>query len=473
MYPSASSFLLSLCVHGMALTGLWLLGTASVAQPLRPAPREDRSTTIHIGDRLYFVARIPEYRAQKIALRTEPKPAPRKAARQSAAPVEAPPPAIPAPARAFIPPAVRENFVSDTTLIQPLSPPDLVPQVKPLPSFEVWTGELQQPKLPKPFVAPGRRIQTPVSAEPLSAPPDLQLVHADPAPASMRANLVLPPTPAPLLDPIPPTPVQQAMPSKVGDPVQILSLNPHPVPPADTLEIPPGNVAARSEGSSTGTGSRSTASSPAAPAANSATPSSATAGSEAAGKTSTATADVKVSGAAAGAGPAKKGPNESARTVILHPPTGSFDAIVVQSSPTDQFPESKDLLTGRPVYTVYISVGSAKDWTFYFCVPGEKSSTPGSAKVVELSAGTPIQAPYPTRLVRPAVAIPAYYNYVLVHGFVNATGHFENLRVVRPVRPDADQEILGSLSGWEFRPAARDGVRIGVEFLLAIPVRGL
>jgi len=151
---------------------------------------------------------------------------------------------------------------------------------------------------------------------------------------------------------------------------------------------------------------------------------------------------------------------------------GNFDAVVVQASTNDPFPDSKELLTGRPIYTVYVALGTPKDWALYFCVPGEKeASTPGN--VVKMGTAIPIQAPYPTTLVRPDVAVPSYYKQVLVHGYVNASGHIENLKVVRPIKPETDQALLSSLARWEFRPASRDGVNIGVEFVLSIPVAGL
>ena len=84
-----------------------------------------------------------------------------------------------------------------------------------------------------------------------------------------------------------------------------------------------------------------------------------------------------------------------------------------------------------------------------------------------------MQAPYPTTLVRPNVSVPSFYKNVLIYGRVNAAGKFENLRVVRSIKPETDQALVASLSSWEFRPAARDGVNISVEFLLAIPVAGL
>ena len=151
---------------------------------------------------------------------------------------------------------------------------------------------------------------------------------------------------------------------------------------------------------------------------------------------------------------------------------GTFDAVVVQSSSTDPFPESKELLTGRPIYTVYVALGTPKDWALYFCVPGEKDASPGG-NVVKMGTGAPVQAPYPTTLVRPDVAVPSFYRQVLVHGYVTAAGKVESLKVVRPIKPETDQALLAALARWDFRPATRAGVNIGVEFVISIPVAGL
>jgi hypothetical protein len=61
----------------------------------------------------------------------------------------------------------------------------------------------------------------------------------------------------------------------------------------------------------------------------------------------------------------------------------------------------------------------------------------------------------------------------LVHGTISALGRFEQMKVIRSAEPDTDQALMAALAGWEFRSATRDGVSIGVEFLLSIPVRGL
>jgi hypothetical protein len=157
---------------------------------------------------------------------------------------------------------------------------------------------------------------------------------------------------------------------------------------------------------------------------------------------------------------------------VIRRPGGNFDAVVVQSSPLDQFPEAKGLLTGRPIYTVYVSVNTAKDWALYFCIPGEKADASG-APVVRLGKAVPVQAPYPFTVVRPSIKVPAFFKTLLVYGMIDGEGRVQKLKVVRPATPEIDRLLLASLSAWEFRAATRDGVKVAVEFLVSIPVAGI
>lgn len=163
----------------------------------------------------------------------------------------------------------------------------------------------------------------------------------------------------------------------------------------------------------------------------------------------------------------------SGPVVITRPSNGNFTTVVVQSSPLDQYPETRGLLTHRPIYSVYVSVGTAMDWTFFYCVPENKAAASKSPVVEIGAASTPVKAPFPTRLVRPAVSLPSGQRYILVHGFVTAQGRFEGLTMVKPAQPETDQAVLASLTGWEFRAATKDDVPIAVEFLLSIPAKGL
>jgi hypothetical protein len=468
----------SICLHGLAVFGL-----ARVSFPVhKPAEKTEAAdhfpTQIRIGDRLFFVSQItpppsePKPRETKTR-ETKPgkarQPSPKSLSLPAdliAAAVEAEA-SRPAP-RVFIPPEVKKNLISESTLIQPASPPDLIPNVTPLPSFRVWTATRLPPKPLKQFVTPGR----PKPPEPQQAAalplPDFDLVHADPVPSVAKAALVLPPTPPPVEMKPPVAPQAATPPTPAGEPVNIVSISDRPVAPKENLVVPAGNIVGRT-GSGNGRG--------AIPAAAGGDPTTERSGAAAGGNnaiapgTSTGPAMPAGSNAAATASTSGSGTGR----VITRSPTGSFDVVVTQSSSLDQFPEGKGLLTGRPIYSVYVSVESSKDWTLFFCVPGEKPapSSPGTQVVDLTETAPPIRAPYPTRMVRPIVSVPAFYKYILVHGYITETGRVDRLRIVKPTTPAADQAILASLAGWEFRGATRDGVQIAIEFVLSIPVSGL
>ena len=494
--PSPVCMVGSICFHAVAIIGLT---TLSMYQPPPPPPQHTVAnidpTVIRIGDKLFFV--------QRLAPREdEPKPRPaeqkQQAARATAVKMPAPPATRQAAAReaprVFVPPEIKRNLISESTLIQPLSPPDLVPPNTPLPSFRVFTAQI--PKIPKPFIVPGRRTPTPPdpALPPPPPPPNIDLASAAPALNPPPSRLVLPPAPPPVIEDQPPKPLTALPPSRVGDAANILSLSDRPVAASDKLVVPPGNVlgatgdgvilrAGTAEGDSSGAAARSGDGSrgPGAPGTSSGANNGASSGANSgansgvnggrgagsSGTPGSAPGGVSIIGAGSGANPPipKGGVQRRASN-------GTFDAVVVQSSSGDPFPESKELLTGRPIYTVYVALGTPKDWALYFCVPGEKEPSPGG-NVVKMGTAISVQAPYPTTLVRPDVAVPSFYKQVLVHGYVTAAGKVENLKVVRPIKPETDQALLASLARWEFRPATREGVNIGVEFVLSIPVAGL
>jgi len=495
--PSPVCMVGSICFHAVAIIGLT---TLSLYQPPPPPPQHTVAnidpTVIRIGDKLFFVQRLAPREDEP----AKPKPAEEKKQAAKATPVklQAPPAPTQAAAReapkVFVPPEIKRNLISESTLIQPLSPPDLVPPNTPLPSFRVFTAQI--PKIPKPFIVPGRRTPTPPdpSLPPPPPPPNIDLASAAPALNPPPSRLVLPPAPPPVIEDQPPKPLTALPPSRVGDPANILSLSDRPVAPSDKLLVPPGNVlgatgdgmilrAGTADGSSSGAAGRSgdgRSNGPGAAGAVNGANSGATSAANGAnsgvnggrGAGSSGTPGNAVGGVSIIGGGTNTNPPIPKGGVQRRASNGTFDAVVVQSSSTDPFPESKELLTGRPIYTVYVALGTPKDWALYFCVPGEKDASPGG-NVVKMGTGSPVQAPYPTTLVRPDVAVPSFYKQVLVHGYVTAAGKVENLKVVRPIKPETDQALLAALARWDFRPATREGVNIGVEFVISIPVAGL
>src|SRR6185437_9159477 len=110
-------------------------------------------TEVQIGDRLYYVTRIPPREppsqpATRVAVRRKVTRQARSKAVAKAKPVEAAE-NRPAPRKFIPPPELKPDPIARQTLIQPDSPPDLRPPDPMLPSFQIWAVA---PKLPKPFV---------------------------------------------------------------------------------------------------------------------------------------------------------------------------------------------------------------------------------------------------------------------------------------------------------------------------------
>lgn len=493
--PAPGFLLISLFIHAIVVTALALVPPPAPEPPRPVALHKLSPTEILLGNRVYYVADIRPYvpppPAPKAApklpdpLRPKPKasPAPSNSAPAPKQPAE---PNLnanagqPAP-RAFIPPQIKTDLHTDATLIQPMAPPELKAQPTNLPSVRIFTAAVPLPKLYKPFVAPGRKKDKPLPQNPNVPAPDFDVAADTPTSAAQSTPLIAPLT-------IPSAPVAQypvasqsaGPPGPAGDAVSIVAMNNRPVAIGDRIYVPVGNVSngsgdgdgvAGSHGTGgfgSGKGGGGTGKGAGAKSGT---------GGNGAGGNGVGTNGGRGSGAANGTGAGGNGTGPgSGDVVITRPANGSFDLVVTQTSTLDQFPEGKGFLTGRPIYSVYITVGTKRDWTLFFCVPG---SHPGSAHsdphVVNLASTDPppVRAPFPTRMVRPHADVPSFFKYILVHGYVTAAGRFDKLQIVKSSIDAADQAVLAALQGWQFRSATRDGVPIAVEVLLSIPVLGL
>jgi len=155
--------------------------------------------------------------------------------------------------------------------------------------------------------------------------------------------------------------------------------------------------------------------------------------------------------------------NQFTVTKINLPRTGQFGSVVVGASLGDQFPELTRVWAGRLAYTVYLHVGLPKSWILQY-------SLPLSDEALAAGSISHLDAPWPFNIVRPNLDIdPSESEAILIHGFVNQSGHFEGLKVVFPPQFPQTQFVLTSLEQWQFRPAARNGQLARVEVLLIIP----
>ena len=149
-------------------------------------------------------------------------------------------------------------------------------------------------------------------------------------------------------------------------------------------------------------------------------------------------------------------------THLSLPRDGSFGMVVVGASAADEYPEASSTWSGKLAYTVYLHVGTRKNWILQYSVP----------RTEEISrAGRPARpdAPWPYDITRPSIDSNTGADAIIVHGFVNAAGRFERLAVVFPTELAEAKFLLHALQQWQFRPATQNGKETLVEVLLIIP----
>jgi hypothetical protein len=153
---------------------------------------------------------------------------------------------------------------------------------------------------------------------------------------------------------------------------------------------------------------------------------------------------------------------------IVRPFEGAQDFVVTQSE--SAIPGSSGLLGCRPVYTIYVPVGTARDWILQYCKPAiPRAAGEREVRVVALGRVEAVTAPYAHLIVRPVARLKPGERYAFVHGYVSAAGRLEKLSEAGGSRLEDAAGVVGALAAWEFRPAMKDGVATEVEVLLCIP----
>ena len=500
------AFLVSLLIHALALLALpALLGTIDpIDQPSYWARQLqwDRSLRIRIPERLYLAS----------GGRRAPAPKPRGgapqatsgASRRAGGAVASRPKSTPGagPRRRFELPALARRALHPQSVLQPELPPDLPLSANArLPELFFWA-----PKPPPPFrrkfmVTPGY-ARAPAATLRLDAPPGLESPAetaglsplAPPALSELRQEALAAAARLPLRVPAPPPQSElrgTTTETAAGDPLTVLSLSSSPRPLHEILLVPPANQLGTMPEGAGGPGAPKPGS---APGVRAVVRSRTSAGESAAAAEKAAEGILALSRPEIAAPlpetaitqplpppeelappPVAAAPHRPSilaeNTRLEHPAAGVFD-IVVQSAEADGFPESAGVLTGRPVYSVYLNVGGPRDWVLQYCIPaGEARAAEVSGGVVRLSSPSPLVAPYPRVTFRPTVKSRPGVPYVMVHGFLETNGRLDGLRVLGVHGSEDAPSILPVLQQWEFRPATQDGRPVRIEVLLAIPAQ--
>lgn len=369
------------------------------------------------------------------------------------------------------------NFIAQKqalqTIIQPQAPTDLtIPQETPLPQVVVWSS---QDITIKKIVQPAPKAATEVAVRPSLEAPNQEVRIADLKISSSAFD-----TKAPLPPPSTTSPVSASAPAqsqKIPETASKDSGKPTPtsVISLSNIQLQEGTAALpmiNEVAPTPFTGSLSAGQ----PKSLSQTGTGNAAGKEngtSAGQTSGDQAGKM--GAASGAGGqgganGQSGGEASVTTgtgqrTVIHitlPQDGKFGVVVVGSSVTEDYPETVHLWTGRLAYTVYLHVGVTKNWILQYSVP-RAETVAGAGRV------TRPDAPWPYDITRPSIDADVNTDAIMVHGFVNASGRFEQLAVVFPSELAEAKFLLHALQQWQFRPAMQNGQATAVEVLLIIP----
>jgi hypothetical protein len=152
------------------------------------------------------------------------------------------------------------------------------------------------------------------------------------------------------------------------------------------------------------------------------------------------------------------------------PSTGSFDVVIVQHSAGTMIPEAQSLLTGWPVQTVYLTLGTAKEWIMQYCLPASASAPAAqSGMLVTLGKPAKLEAPFIQLAMLPPPKITNAGRPALFFGTLGADGRFRRLRPVSAPDYETRAELLPYLEQWLFRPAKWDGAFAEVEVVLLVP----
>jgi hypothetical protein len=418
--------------------------------------------------------------------RAAPQPARPKASAGPRATLSAP--AL--PAQEFRMPPVRARKPVQQTLVQMDLPPtmDVHPQLR-VPTIVLLASTPR--RVARPFVAPPQRKNT------MDVPSHVALEMRTPV-LDVRAGYAKTPEVLKDLAPRLPAPVGAVAPvasnrepvetkpaaatvtgSGAAEPSNIISLPDRPIPAASAIVLPPLNQVSSREGAA-GSGGAGEGAAPsnaqnAKPAASGAPSAHAGTGAATASNVPTSgnspanhgPAGGAVASSGTGAGALPKTAATNGPTRLVRPPTGTYEVAIVQSSGV--VPGSHGLLKGKPVYSVYIPVGTGKEWILQYCLPEEEAHPAARSQVVQLGTITPITAPYAFSIIGPAIQFREGARYAFIHGFVNASGKFEHLEEASDREIENIAAVLESLGQWEFRPATKDGVPAVVEILLCIP----
>jgi hypothetical protein len=163
----------------------------------------------------------------------------------------------------------------------------------------------------------------------------------------------------------------------------------------------------------------------------------------------------------------------------LRPLPRSQYGIILVSNTRSDIPEANAVLTGTPIYTVYIDVPEApRKWVLQYCVPRSpqpKEPKDSGGDVIHIRSAERVDPPHALRTEPLRLELPEKNSRaprrVIVYAVVTEEGELENFRVIRGADPKTDEMVLANLRSWDFHPAFQRGEPVSVEAVFGIPLQ--
>ena len=99
--------------------------------------------------------------------------------------------------------------------------------------------------------------------------------------------------------------------------------------------------------------------------------------------------------------------------------------VITQSLMRDDLPDLAGMLSGSPVYTVYLSVGDLKDWLLEYCLPARENRQVSPYQIDVEDAGS-VTPPYPIATVIPdSIRAQQTAKPIVLRGLLTAAGNVQ------------------------------------------------
>jgi TonB family protein len=378
------------------------------------------------------------------------------------------------------------------TLIQPDAPPMPPKVVPPLPNIVQWTAA--DPPKPRLELSPAasapkmRQREVRDTAAPQIADKNSEPLAIIPAPiANPQLEVPLSAASAPVAQQhrkqdVAAAPEIGATHSDDGNLRRLIALSATPAPPAPTVSVPEGNLAARISMSpqgkkSVGAGGSAAAAAGVAAHGGASGTAMATLGAGSAGKSESAgggdslPAAVSITGGERRAAPEATAPLH--RRLILTPAAPAEPASQPSGRPMNVAGMDPEMiLSGKEVYTLNVNLPNltsvSGSWILNFAQLDE-DNRPGFRPKGRLAAPQPYEKVDPKY---PSDAINQHIDgEVILYAIIRKDGSVDSIQVVHGIDSQLDHNAMEALSRWKFRPASREGVPVDIEAVVHIPFR--